>query len=163
FDVRRATNKYERRMIARSPWLDVRTALADLSHDVRYAARTLRASPTFALVAIVTIALGIGANAAIFSIVNSLLLRALPVARPERPVLLLPNPWVNPASPFSNPVWEQIRDRHGDLFRAAFAFSRRTLRFNLAQGGPTDFVDGIYASGNYFEALGVRPVLGRTF
>src|SRR5262245_6087230 len=137
--------------------------LADGDRDVRYAIRTLRRSPGFTVVAVLTLALGIGANTAMFSIVNSLLLRALPVDRPERLVLLLSNPTVTPSSPFSNPAWEQIRDRHADLFQTSFAFSRRTTRFNLAQGGPTDFVDGIYASGSYFDALRVRPMLGRTF
>src|SRR5262245_38030631 len=130
--------------------------------DVRHAIRTFRMSPGFTAVTILTLALGIGANTAMFSIVNSLLLRALPVERPDRLVLLLSNPSVTPASPFSNPVWEQIRDR-GDSFESAFAFSRRTTRFNLAMGGPADPVDGIFASGAYFETLGVRPVLGRLF
>ena len=139
------------------PWL------ADLGRDLRYAIRTLRQSPTFTIVAVLTLALGIGANTAMFSIVNSLLLRALPVERPDRLVLLLSNPSVNPSFPWSNPQWEEIRDRHADLFRATFAFSRRTTRFNLAQGGPTDFVDGVFASGQYFDALRVTPMLGRTF
>jgi putative ABC transport system permease protein len=131
--------------------------------DLRHAIRTFRMSPGFTAVTILTLALGIGANAAMFSIVNSLLLRALPVDRPDRLVLLLSNPSVTPSSPWSNPVWEQIRDQHADLFQSAFAFSRRTTRFNLADGGPTDGVDGIFASGSYFDTLGVAPVLGRTF
>jgi putative ABC transport system permease protein len=142
------------------PWL------SDLGRDVRYAVRTLRRSPAFTVVAVLTLALGIGANAAMFSIVNSLLLRPLPVERPDRLVLLLSNastPNVNIASPWSNPLWEEIRDRHADLFPSAFAFSRRVTRFDLAQGGPADAVDGIFASGAYFTALGVAPVLGRTF
>src|SRR5437773_7187230 len=123
----------------------------------------MRATPVVTLVVILSLALGIGANTAMFSIVNSLLLRALPVERADRLVLLLSNPSVTPSSPWSNPVWEQIRDRHADLFQDVFAFSRRTTRFNLAQGGQTDFVDGVFASGAYFEALGVAPMLGRTF
>src|SRR4029453_13257358 len=112
---------------------------------------------------IVSLALGIGANTAMFSIVNTLLLRALPVERADRLLLLPSHPSVNPSSPWSNPVWEQIRDHHADLFQQTFAFSRRTTRFNLAQGGQTDFVDGVYASGHYFHALRVTPLLGRTF
>jgi putative ABC transport system permease protein len=139
------------------PWL------SDLGRDVRYAGRMAAKSPGLSFVAVLTLALGIGATAAMFSIVNSLLLRTLPVERPDRLVLLLSNPSVNPASPWSNPVWENIRDQHADLFQSAFAFSRRITRFNLADGGPTDFVDGIFASGRYFEALGVAPVLGRIF
>src|SRR6266511_2314518 len=123
----------------------------------------MRATPIVTLVVILSLALGIGANTAMFSIVNSLLLRALPVERPDRLVLLLSNPSVNPGSPWSNPLWEQIRDRHTDLFETTFAFSRRTTRFNLAQGGRTDFVDGVFASGRYFDALRVTPMLGRTF
>jgi ABC-type antimicrobial peptide transport system permease subunit len=67
------------------------------------------------------------------------------------------------SSPWSNPAWEQIRDRHADLFQETFAFSRRTTRFNLAVGGQTDFVDGVYASGRYFDALRLQPMLGRAF
>ena len=132
--------------------------------DVRYALRMLRRSPAFTVVAVLTLALGIGANAAMFSIVNSLLLAPLPVDRPDRLVLVLSNastPNLNIASPWSNPLWEHIRDRRADLFQSAFAFSRRVTRFNLAQGGPTDVVDGIFASGAYFQTLGVRPALGR--
>jgi putative ABC transport system permease protein len=132
--------------------------------DVRYALRMLRRSPAFTVVAVLTLALGIGANAAMFSIVNSLLLAPLPVDRPDRLVLVLSNastPNLNIASPWSNPLWEHIRDRRADLFQSAFAFSRRVTRFNLAEGGPTDVVDGIFASGAYFQTLGVRPALGR--
>jgi hypothetical protein len=131
--------------------------------DLRNAIRTLRATPIVTLVVVISLTLGIGGNTAIFSIANSLLLRALPVEQPDRLVLLLSNPSVNPGSPWSNPVWEQIRDRHADLFDTVFAFSRRTTRFNLAQGGRTDFVDGVYASGQYFDALRVAALLGRTF
>jgi predicted permease len=131
--------------------------------DFRIAIRSLRATPIVTLVVILSLALGIGANTALFSIVDSLLLRALPVERPDRLVLLLSNPSVTVSSPWSNPAWEQIRDHHADLFQDAFAFSRRTTRFNFALRGQTDFVDGIYASGRYFDALGVRATLGRTF
>jgi predicted permease len=123
----------------------------------------MRATPVVTLVVVVSLALGIGATTAMFSIVNSLLLRALPVERADRLVLLLSNPSATVSSPWSNPVWEQIRDRHSEIFQETFAFSRRTVRFNLALGGQTDFVDGVYASGRYFDALGVLPMLGRTF
>ena len=132
-------------------------------NDLRTAVRTMRATPIVTLVVVLSLALGIGANTAMFSIVNSLLLRALPVERADRLVLLLSNPSVIPNSPWSNPAWEQIRDRHADLFQETFAFSRRTTRFNLAVGGQTDFVDGVYASGRYFDALRLQPLLGRSF
>ena len=100
-----------------------------------------------------------------FSIADSLLLRALPVDRPERLALLMSIPTgATPGlSSWSNPVWEQIRERRHELFQTAFAFSARTARFNLASGGQTEFVDGLWVSGDYFEGLGVRPLLGRTF
>ena len=129
--------------------------------DFRIAVRTLRATPVVTFVVIVSLALGIGANTAMFSIVNSLLLRVLPVERADRLVLLLSNPPINPS--WSNSVWEEIRDHHADLFQETFAVSRRTTRFNFARGGETDLVDGVYASGRYFEALRVPPMLGRSF
>jgi putative ABC transport system permease protein len=122
-------------------------------HDVRLAVRQLRASPLVSAVAILSLALGIGANTAIFSIVNSLLLRSLPVRQPQQLVTLTQGSW-------TNPIWEQIRDRH-ELFESAFAWS--ATRFNLASGGEAEFVDGIWASGGMFEALGVGAILGRTF
>jgi predicted permease len=132
-------------------------------NDFRVAVRTLRATPVVTLVVITSLALGSGANTAMFSIVNSLLLRSLPVERADRLVLLQSNPSITPNSPWPNPVWEEIRDHHADLFQETFAFSRRTTRFNLAQSGQTDLVDGIYASGGYFDALRVPPMFGRTF
>jgi putative ABC transport system permease protein len=122
-------------------------------HDLRLAIRQLCASPLVSAVASLSLALGIGANTAIFSIVNSLLLRPLPVRQPQQLVTLTDGSW-------TNPIWEQIRDRHG-LFDSAFAWSAR--RFNLASGGETKLVDGIWASGSFFETLGVSPILGRTF
>jgi hypothetical protein len=61
---------------------------------------------------------------------------------------------------WTNPIWEQIRDR-GDLFAGSFAWS--STRFNLAAGGQSELVDGLWASGGYFDVLGVRPLLGRVF
>lgn len=116
-----------------------------------------------AAVAVMSLALGIGATSAIFSIADSLLLRPLPVDRPEGLALLMslpsgPQPGM---SAWSNPVWEQIRDRRHELFQAAFAFSARPARFNLASAAQTEFVDGQFVSGDYFETLGVQPLLGR--
>jgi putative ABC transport system permease protein len=140
-----------------------RKAMRMLLADLRNAIRTLHGTPVVSLAVVLSLALGIGANTAIFSVVNSLLLRTLPVERPDRLVLLLFNANASPSSPFSNPVWEQIRDQHADLFETAFAFSQRSTRFNLGLGGQTDVVDGVYASGQYFAALGVSPMLGRAF
>ena len=126
--------------------------------DLRDAIRALKATPMVSAVAILSLALGIGANTAIFSILDSLLVRTLPVVEPRQLALLGEGTDTNRS--WTNPIWEQIRE-HRDLFGGAFAWSG--TRFNLAQGGQTEFVDGIWASGRYFEVLGVPAVLGRTF
>src|SRR5882724_1255304 len=127
--------------------------------DLRLAVRSLLATPVVSAVAALSLALGIGANTAIFSLVNSLLLRALPVKEPAQ-LALVTDDADRGITSWTNPIWEQIRDRR-DLFDAAFAWS--TSRFNLAAGGETQFVDGIWASGGLFDALGVPAMLGRTF
>jgi putative ABC transport system permease protein len=127
-------------------------------HDFRDAFRALRATPIISLIAALSLALGIGANTAIFSILNSLILRSLPVRDPLRLASVQLSETGNSA--WTNPLWEQVRERP-DLFDGAFAYG--TGRFNLAQGGQTEFVDGVWTSGRYFEVLGVSPILGRTF
>jgi len=91
--------------------------------------------------------------------VNSLLLRALPVKEPQQLALVADDPTRGITS-WTNPIWEQIRQRH-EIFDGVLAWS--TMRFNLAAGGETQFVDGIWASGSMFETLGVPAMLGRTF
>ncbi len=125
--------------------------------DVLYAVRTLRASPSFTLIAILTLALGIGANTAIFGVVNSLLLRPLPVKDPERLVMLVN---ARGRSGANSDVWEHIRQQ-SDLFDGVLAWS--STQFNLGSGGQTQWVDGITASGSFFSTLGVHAVAGRTF
>ena len=127
--------------------------LHDLAGDLRYGTRLLRQTPILTAVAVLSLALGIGANTAIFSIVNGLLLRALPVHEPERLVVLDRGSW-------TNPIWEALRERQAELFAGAAAFSLD--RFDLSRGGQADFVDGVYASGGFFEVLGVPAILGRT-
>jgi predicted permease len=125
--------------------------------DIRDAIRALKATPVVSFVAILSLALGIGANTAMFSIIDSLLLRSLPVKEPHRLGLLA---FQNGQGSWTNPIWEQVRDRQG-LFDGVLAWS--STRFNLAQGGQTDMVDGVWTSGGYFDVLGVPAVLGRTF
>jgi putative ABC transport system permease protein len=121
--------------------------------DLKDAFRSLAATPVVTAVAILSLALGIGANTAIFSILDSLILRTLPVKEPQRLVLIDRGSW-------TNPIWEAIRERQ-QAFDGAMAWS--TTRFNLAQGGQTEMVDGIWASGAFFDVLGVPAILGRTF
>src|SRR5262245_49456926 len=127
--------------------------------DVRLACRTLAGSPIVALVAIASLALGVGANTAIFSVVNGLLLRALPVKDPARLVLITDSK-TDHVRAWSYPVWNEIRQRP-ELFERATAWS--FTRFNLSGGGKAEFINGMWASGSFFDTLGVPALLGRTF
>src|SRR5215813_6233787 len=102
----------------------------DVLQDVRYALRTLCSNPGFAATAILSLALGIGANTAIFSLINAVILKTLPVGHPEQLVEL--GLKTEDGLSFPNPVWEQVRDRQ-DVFSGAFAYS--PTRLNLAMGG----------------------------
>lgn len=125
--------------------------------DLRLAVRALRATPIVTAVAILSLALGIGANTAIFSLIDSLLLRTLPVKDPSRLVLVTNTmPGVRA---WSYPVWDHLRQQQ--LFEDSAAWS--LSRFDLASGGETHFVDGLWASGSFFETLGVPALIGRTF
>ncbi|RPJ73864.1 MAG: hypothetical protein EHM24_07135, partial [Acidobacteria bacterium] len=122
--------------------------------DLRDALRSLRATPVVSAVAMLSLALGIGANTAIFSLLDSVMLRSLPVHEPHRLVMLKDGSW-------TNPIWEQVRDRQGHFSDGAFAWSGS--RFDLAAGGESDYANDIWASGRFFEVLGVPAILGRTF
>jgi predicted permease len=122
------------------------------------AVRALRSTPLVSAVALLSLAFGIGANTAIFSLVNSLLLRSLPVREPGRLVMVTRGD--GEGGSWTNPIWEQIRDRP-ELFAGALAWGG--ARFDLAQGGETDLVSGTFASGGFFRVLGVSALVGRTF
>ena len=131
-----------------------------LLKDVRYAVRVLRRTPVVTSVAILSLALGIGANTAIFSLIDAVLLKLLPVQHPEelyRIARRMPDR-ADVISSLTNPLWEQIRDRQ-DAFSGTLAWS--SFRFDLAHGGPSQFVEGLYVSGDYFNVLGVSPAAGR--
>src|SRR5215470_12034288 len=117
----------------------------------------LRAAPLVTIVTIVSLMLDIGANTAIFSIVDGLLLRQLPVRDPQRLVLLTGGNTASPES-WNYAAWDEIR-RRPELFEnvAAWAFSQ----FNLASRGETRYVDGIVVSGSFFDTLGVPVLAGR--
>jgi putative ABC transport system permease protein len=126
--------------------------------ELRAALRALWATPVVTVVVILSLALAIGANAAMFSLVDSLLLRTLPVERADQLVAVEPS---SLSARWSYTAWRQIDARRETLFADAMAF--RTTRFNLAPRGRTDYVDGLMASGRYFDLLGVKPMIGRTF
>jgi predicted permease len=129
-----------------------------LWQDLRYGARMLRKNPGFTLIAVLTLALGIGANTAIFSFVNMALLRPLPVERPEQLVSLNDVALNLPA--ISYPNYRDFRDRNNS-FSGMLAYRYTVL--GLSVNGVNEGVWGYLATGNYFELLGVKPVLGRFF
>jgi putative ABC transport system permease protein len=126
-----------------------------LGLESRNALRSLRAAPAVSLIAVVSLALGIGANAGIFSIYNSLALRTLPVHRPERLTVLAASN--EPVPAWSLPLLREIRAQ--ELFQDVGGWSAR--QFDIAGSGRTEHVQGLFVSGNFFSMLGVRPALGR--
>lgn len=123
--------------------------------DIRYSFHGLRRSPGFATIAILSLTLGIGANTTLFSLINAIMLKALPVSHPEE----LFHVTIGSEQYFSNPVWEQLRDRQ-DVFSGMLAYGR--WLFNGAPSGEVRRVQGQFVSGQYFDTLGVHPALGRT-
>ena len=131
--------------------------LEALLADLRYAIRSLRKSPGFTAVAVLSLALGIGANSAIFSLTNAVVLRSLPVSNPEELVSVgLGEAGHNDM--LTNPIWEQLRD-DTTSFAGAVAYASTT--FNLATGGEVRRARGEWVSGSFFPLLGVRPAAGR--
>ena len=132
--------------------------------DVRLSIRALRANPIVSVVAVLSLALGIGANTAIFSLVNGLLLRALPVAEPQRLVTISSDQAISlgfkAGIGWSYAMWDQLRQR-SQAFDGALAWSNQ--RFNLAASGEAHSIDGLVTSGDFFTVLGVKAALGRTF
>ncbi len=129
-----------------------------IGHDFRLAVRTLAATPIVSIVAALSLALGIGANTAIFSLIDGLLLRTLPVTDPASLALLVDDT-SDESSYWSYEVWREI-DRRSPFFDGTLAWS--DARLNLTRGGETRFVNGVWVSGSFFDVLGVRPLLGRT-
>jgi len=133
----------------------------NLIQDLRYAVRMLLKHRGFALVAVLTLALGIGANTAIFSVVEAVLLRPLPYAHPDRLVML----WETEASPGNYPLtgpdyldWKQQNHTF-----AGMALTFWPSSYNLSGQGEAAHVTGLPAEANFFSLLGARPLLGRTF
>lgn len=123
--------------------------------ELRDAFRALRSIPVVTAVAVLSLALGIGANTAIFSLLNAALLRPLPIDDPER--LVIVGSEDQRRSSWPQPVWAEVRDRQ--ILEGAFAWF--WSRFDTSERGERQFVDGIAASGRMFESLGIRPILGR--
>jgi predicted permease len=139
--------------------LDVRGRwLEDLGKDLRYTARTLRRSPGFLAVSVLSLALGIGANAAIFSLINAVMLRPLPVKQPERLVQitrLRPN---GKPGVVSYPLFEYVRDNLKSISGAAVEMSSGPA---IVMDGAEEVVDAEMVSGAHYALLGVQPAAGR--
>jgi predicted permease len=129
--------------------------------DLRYALRTLTKNPGFTAIAVVTLALGIGANTAIFSVVNGVLLRPLPFRDPDRIV----NVWMSTKDePRGNHAAADFIDlQHGNQSLVALAGYRSNLFSAAARGGEPAQLEGEYVTIDFFDVLGVSAALGRTF
>ena len=139
-----------------------------LLQDLRFALRQIRRSPGFALTAVITLALGVGANTAIFSLLDQALLQSLPVRDPQQLVVLsgTGSAWEGHASnhgggvdkSFSYPMFRNLRD-HGAPFAGLIATAPASVGVTLNRA--SDLVDAEIVSGNYFNVLGVNPSQGR--
>jgi len=137
-----------------------------VGQDLRYALRVLRLNPAFTAVCVLSLALGIGANTAIFQLIDSVRMRTLPVKNPEelaviRSANLSRSGHITGRYSYTtNAMWEQIR-AHQQAFTGVFAWGNDTL--NLSAGGQAHNADALWASGEFFDVLGVQPLLGRVF
>ena len=142
--------------------------MTGLLQDLRYAVRQLRKSPGFTVAAALTLALGIGANTAIFSMVDWLVLRPLPIRDPEQMTyLVFTGGGGNAENQFSYPEFEDIHKQTGEIFSgmAPFIFGGLEGAQNTPNGltlnGVTKPVQTVYVGGDFFSMLGVTPYLGR--
>jgi predicted permease len=145
--------------------------LEALCQDLHYGARMLRRNPGFTTVVVLTLALGIGANTAIFSVVHAVLWRALPYQQPEQLVMLWRSSTQDPAkslkpspnSPAMFLAWREHKDIFSDVAAYEDAAISHSPRFFLTGGNEPERIAGAYVSGNLFSLLGVKATLGRTF
>src|SRR5262249_15941214 len=150
-------------------WLQPKRLEDEMFQDLRYGARMLLKHKSFTVVAALSLALGVGANTAIFQLLDAARLRMLPVKNPQelaevRPTeLSMSKTRGNKSAGFpgvTNPLWEQLRERQ-QSFSSICAWG--TGGFNLAQGGEARNARALWVSGDFFNTLGVQPMLGRVF
>jgi len=137
------------------------------SGDLRFALRQLRLNPTFTAVAVLSLALGIGANTAIFQLIDAIRLRALPVAKPQELAYIdftkgarRAGWWSTRSANFTSAQWESLR-KHQQAFSGIFAWSAKG--FDLTQGGKARYAEGLFVSADFFNILQVPAAMGRTF
>ena len=136
------------------PWIEA------LGQDLRFGLRMLQKSPGFTAIAILTLALGIGANTAIFSIVNGVLLNPLPFPHPEQLVVLHAS---KPNFEFGSISYPNFQDWRKENHTFSSMAISRGYYFSLAGMGLAEQLDGQFMTSDFFETLGVKPILGRTF
>ena len=141
--------------------------MSQYSADLRFGLRQLRLNPMFTSVAVLSLALGIGANAAIFQLIDAIRLRALPVANPQELGFLDYAPhsqrggwWSTRSAIFTSVNWESIR-KHQEAFSDVIAWSAKS--FNLSTEGKARYTEGLFVSGDFFRVLGARAAVGRVF
>jgi putative ABC transport system permease protein len=137
------------------------------SADFRFGLRQLRLNPTFTIVAVLSLALGIGANTAIFELIDTIRLRTLPVANPQQLGYIdfakgsrRGGWWSTRSANFTSKQWDTIRPQQ-QAFSGLIAWS--AMPFNLAQAGKVRYAEGLFVSGDFFNVLGVPAVVGRVF
>ncbi|MEP7346562.1 MAG: ABC transporter permease, partial [Gemmatimonadaceae bacterium] len=140
--------------------MDLAEWLQSVVGDIRYALRALGRSPAFTAVAILSLGLGIGANTTIFTLIDTLVLRPLPVPHAEELVQVNMGSSSEGGTEFTNPLWEQVRDRQ-DVFTTVTAFGEAS--FDLAHEGEARRISGWFVSGDYFTTFEVRSAVGRLF
>ena len=129
--------------------------------DLRYALRTMRRNFGFTAIALAALALGIGANTAIFTVVNAVLLQPLPYHQPDRIMKL--GRQFRTGIGYSNSIPKYMAWRQNDVFDAMALYDFGTLAMNMGSGNPPETVKGLHVSRDYFKVFGVSPVAGRTF
>src|SRR5579872_1687997 len=141
--------------------------MAVILQDLRFGLRQLRLNPIFTTVAVLSLALGIGANTAVFQLIDAIRLESLPVRNPHELGFIdtakgsIRSGWYSSRSArLTWAQWEQIRDRQ-QVFSDTLAWSE--TQFNLAQGGEVRWAEGMYVTANFFSVLGVQAAIGRTF
>src|SRR5438093_1232247 len=138
--------------------------MTSILKDLQFALRTLRRSPLFAAVAILSLALGIGANTAIFTLIDQIVLRKLPIKDPDRLVMLYQrgnNMGSNMgARMHSYPIYQDYQQK-AEPFEEVIC--RRLISTSLSVDNRTERVDAEMVSGNFFSMLGVKPSIGRVF
>jgi putative ABC transport system permease protein len=139
----------------------------DIAGDLRFGIRQLRLNPTFTAVAVLSLALGIGANTAIFQLIDAIRLRTLPVGNPQELAYIdftkdshRGGWWSTRSAVFTSPLWDSVRIRQ-QAFSGMMAWSAKP--FNLAQEGKARYAEGLFVNGDFFNVLQIPAVIGRTF